>query len=386
MPLRAKRPGSDASLVLRATVANLGLTGLVLALCLIGVVRPTAAQTDPWPTDPGQSAAGPGAPPPGAMPPDAPSPGAMPPDASPQSAMPPEAPQVDLPTQTEQSIAVLVNDDPISAYDIEQRERFLVITAHEKPGPDLKKKATDQLIDERLQMQQGKKLDVVADEADVTTILTEMAKSNNLTPEGLTNALAQMGINIKTLKDRLRAQLMWRDVVRRKFRHDVQIGDADVDKALSGTGATGEGSAAEGTALQLRQVKFEVPSNADQKTIAQILSEAEALRARFDSCANVADLAKGVKGASVNALADQAPTAISQPARMLVMNAKVGQMTPPTLSASTVELYAVCGKHSMKGDSKQREETEQKLVQQEMSIRAERFLRDVRQDAFIEYR
>lgn len=88
----------------------------------------------------------------------------------------------------------------------------------------------------------------------------------------------------------------------------------------------------------------------------------------------------------MNALADQAPTAISQPARMLVMNAKVGQMTPPTLSASTVELYAVCGKHSMKGDSKQREETEQKLVQQEMSIRAERFLRDVRQDAFIEYR
>ena len=373
---RAKRPSSNASLVLRPTVANLGLTGLVLTLCLIGVVCPAAAQMDPWPTDPGQSAAAPGAPPPGTMPPDAP----------PQSAMPPEPPAVDLPTQTEQSIVVLVNDDPISAYDIEQRERFLVITAHEKPGPDVKKKATDQLIDERLQMQQGKKLDVVPDEDDVTKILTEMAKSNNLTVEGLTNALGQMGINIKTLKDRLRAQLMWRDAVRRKFRRDVQIGDADIDKALSGTGGTGEASAAAETALQLRQVKFEVPSNADQKTIAQILSEAEALRARFDSCANVADLAKGVKGASVNALADQAPTAISQPARMLVMNAKVGQMTPPTLSASTVELYAVCGKHSMKGDSKQREETEQKLVQQEMSIRAERFLRDVRQDAFIEYR
>jgi peptidyl-prolyl cis-trans isomerase SurA len=372
---RAKRPRSNASLVLRATMANLGLTSLVLALCLIGIVRPAAAQTDPWPTDPGQSAE-PGAPPPGAMPP----------DASPQSPMPPEPPPVDLPPQTEQSIVVLVNDDPISAYDIEQRERFLVVTAHEKPGPELKKKATDQLIDERLQMQQGKKLDVVPDEDDVTKILTEMAKSNNLTVEGLTNALAQMGINIKTLKDRIRAQLMWRDAVRRKFRHDVQIGDADVDKALSGTGGAGEGSATAGTALQLRQVKFEVPTNADQKTIAQILSEAEALRARFQSCANVADLAKGVKGASVNALSDQVPTAISQPARMLVMNAKVGQMTPPTLSASTIELYAVCGKREVRGDPKQREETEHKLVQEEMEIRAERLLRDMRQDAFIENR
>ncbi|MCJ7787283.1 MAG: hypothetical protein MUP20_00995, partial [Methyloceanibacter sp.] len=45
--------------------------------------------------------------------------------------------------QTEQSIVVLVNDDPISAYDIEQRERFLAVTAHEQPGAALKKKATD---------------------------------------------------------------------------------------------------------------------------------------------------------------------------------------------------------------------------------------------------
>jgi len=138
--------------------------------------------------------------------------------------------------------------------------------------------------------------------------------------------------------------------------------------------------------LQLRQVKFAIPSSADQKAIAQILAEAEALRARFNSCANIADLAKEAKGASVNALPDQAPTSIAQPARMLVMSAKVGQMTPPTLSASAVELYAVCGKHGVKGDPKQREETQQKLVQEEMGLKAERFLRDVRQDAFIEYR
>jgi peptidyl-prolyl cis-trans isomerase SurA len=69
-----------------------------------------------------------------------------------------------------------------------------------------------------------------------------------------------------------------------------------------------------------------------------------------------------------------------------VMNAKVGQMTPPTLAASTVELYAVCGKREVKGDPKKREETEQKLLQEEMGLRAERLLRDMRQDALIENR
>ena len=41
----------------------------------------------------------------------------------------------------ELSIKVLVNDDPISDYDIDQRERFLAVTTQTKPGPELKKKA-----------------------------------------------------------------------------------------------------------------------------------------------------------------------------------------------------------------------------------------------------
>ena len=53
---------------------------------------------------------------------------------------------------------------------------------------------------------------------------------------------------------------------------------------------------------------------------------------------------------------------------------------------SAIELYAVCGKREIKGDPQQREQTEHKLLQQEMEIRAERLLRDLRQDAFIEYR
>ncbi len=284
-------------------------------------------------------------------------------------------------------IKVLVNDDPISDYDIDQRERFLAITTQEQPSADLKKKATDMLIDERLQMQQARKLSITPDDDDLNRILSDMAQKNNLSVDGLATALGKAGVNIKTLKDRIRAQLAWQGVVRDKFRHEVDVGDADVDKALAEAGANGgqEGGTATPT-LQLKQVKFELPANADDKTIAARLAAAEALRARFDSCANVNDLAKNVEGASVKTLTDQQPASLAQPARLLVMSAKVGQMTPPTLVQAAVEVYAVCGKRTVVGDSKLREETERKLLNQEMMIRAERLLRDLRQDAFIEYR
>jgi peptidyl-prolyl cis-trans isomerase SurA len=282
----------------------------------------------------------------------------------------------------EVSIVVLVNDDPISDYDVDQRERFLAITTQEQPSPELKKKATDQLIDERLQVQQGRKLSVSVDEDDVTRIVEDMAKKNNLDVDGLATALGKAGVNIKTLKDRIRSQLVWQNVVRQKFRREIQIGDADVDKALSDAGEQASSGPAE-TALQLRQVRYELPAGADQKTIAERLAAAESVRGKFGSCA---DLAKGVEGASVKTLADQQPASLVQPARLLVMNAKMGQMTPPTLTASAVEMYAVCGKRSVKGDDKTREETQRKLMNEEMGIRAERLLRDLRQDAFIEYR
>ena len=286
--------------------------------------------------------------------------------------------------QTEQSIVVLVNDDPITLYDIEQRQRFLAVTTQEQPSPALKKKATDMLIEERLQLQQGKKLGITPNEEEVQKVLVGMAQNNQMTPEQLGAALGQMGVNMTTLKDRIRSQVVWKDVVRRKFRHDVSVGDAEVDKALTDAGESAKPQ--EETTLELREIKYEIPTEADQAAIARQLAAVEAVRAKLQSCSNVSTLTKDIKGLKVKTLDDQLPDQLGQPMRTLVMNAKVGQMTPPTLTGSAIEAYAVCGKHAVKGDPKKRQETQSKLMEQEYGLRAEGLLRDMRQEAFIEYR
>ena len=279
-------------------------------------------------------------------------------------------------TAQEVSIKILVNDEPISDYDIDQRERFLAISTQQQPSPALKKQAADMLIDERLQIQEGRKVSVAASEEDVTAIITDMAQKNNLNVEGLATALGKAGVNIKTLKDRIRAQLVWQATVQKKFRRDIQIAEVDVDQAMEAPGAADGGApaAAEPT-LQLRQIKYALPAGADQRIIAGQLAAAEAMRARFKSCA---DLANGVQGANVNTLQDYKTASLAQPARLLVTNAKVGQMTPPTITQAAIELYAVCGKHAPAGESTAREQAQRQLMSQEMGLRAERLLRDVR--------
>ena len=284
----------------------------------------------------------------------------------------------------EVSIKVLVNDDPISDYDIDQRERFLAITTQQQPSPALKKKATDMLIDERLQIQEGKKLGCTADEDDVNRILRDMASKNNLDVDGLTTALGRAGVNIKTLKDRIRAQLVWQDVMRRKFRREVQIADVDIDQAVAESG--GEGGDEAENALQLRQVKFAIPAGADQRTIAAQLAAAEALRARF-RMANVAELAKGVSGASVKTLAG--------PAGGLPAPSPLGSWSECQSRADDAAHDLSVRRRALRRlrqafvqgrRPSSREQTQRKLMAKEMMMRAERLLRDLRQDAFIEYR
>jgi peptidyl-prolyl cis-trans isomerase SurA len=281
----------------------------------------------------------------------------------------------------EVSIKILVNDDPISDYDIDQRVRFLAISTQQEPSAALKQQATDMLINERLQLQEARKNGVTPDESTVAQVLADMAQKNNLEVDGLATALGSAGVNIKTLKDRIRAQVVWQETVMKKFRHLVNVSDVEVDEAMTNSGESGGGAGEE--TLQLRQVRYEIPSGADQRTIAERLAAAEGLRGRFRSCA---DLTKGVNGASVKTLQDQKPGSLAQPARLLVMNAKVGQMTPPMITQAAVEVYAVCGKRAFRGDEEARQKTKRKIMNDELMLRAEQLLRDLRQEAFIEYR
>ncbi|MEM8644386.1 MAG: SurA N-terminal domain-containing protein [Pseudomonadota bacterium] len=279
------------------------------------------------------------------------------------------------------SIKILVNDDPISDYDIAQRARFLQLTAKEQPGPALNQKATEMLITEHLQLQEGRKLGITPSEAEVTRVIGGMASQNNLDVNGLKTALGQAGVNISTLRSRIGAQVVWQRVVQQKFRREVSVNDAQIDEALAQAGG---GSSSGG----IKQLRLPLPNGANQQTVAAKVAEAENLRARFRGCGSVQSLAQGIQGATIRNLKVQDSATLGSPARILVRNAKVGQMTPPTVSRAGVELYAVCATQAAGPTDglTVREEAQRKIMNTELQGKAEDYIKEVREKALIEYR
>ena len=290
----------------------------------------------------------------------------------------------DVRAQNEQSIVALVNDEPITNYDVTQRMRLLKVTARKEPSAALRKQVIEDLISERVQVQEATKSGVVVSDDQVNQVLDRVAASNNLKRDQLIASLGQLGVNPSTMKEQIRSRLAWRSVVQRKFRGQVSVNASQVDEALSEEKP--EGAKKKSTEFQLQRVRLELPETPDQRTIANRFVEAEQLRKRVTSCNNIEQVVGRLRRTSVKSVGRKTAQQLLQPTRAILLATEDGRLTPPTITSSGIELYAVCTRRSVERNDEQRREVRTKLISQEYNILARRHLRDLRQDAFVEYR
>lgn len=138
--------------------------------------------------------------------------------------------------QEVQSIAAIVNDEPVSDYDLDQRLRLILATSGRQLSSQeeferLRQRVLQDLVDERLQLQEAEANEVEVSEEDLAEAMESIASQNNLTVDQMTAMLGSAGVDIKTLEDQVRAQLAWRALVRRRFLPRIGVGDEDVDAA-----------------------------------------------------------------------------------------------------------------------------------------------------------
>lgn len=125
-----------------------------------------------------------------------------------------------------------VNDMVISEYEVQQRALFMKLLR--APG-NPEEEALKALIEDKLRLSETKRLGLKANEQEVAQGMTEFAGRANLTAEQLVAELAKAGISAETLRDFVTAGVLWRTAVRERYRGQVSVSEADVDKALQST-------------------------------------------------------------------------------------------------------------------------------------------------------
>lgn len=278
-----------------------------------------------------------------------------------------------------QHVALIVNGDPITTYDIEQRTKFLQITTHKTPT---RQAVIDELIDEKLKIQIGKRYKLEMTDAEVDDAYSGIAKRMRLTGEQLTQQLARSGIDAATLKERTRAESVWQQIVRGKFQSSLQINDKDVATALE----TRKGDEKEtfGYQYTLRPILFIVARGAGSEAVENRKREAEALRSRFETCDTGLRLARSSRDVVVREPIVKSSADLAPELRAILDKTPIGHLTDPEVTAQGVELFALCTKKETKVDNPNKREVQNEIFAARFQAQANRFLKELRKSAMIE--
>jgi peptidyl-prolyl cis-trans isomerase SurA len=276
-------------------------------------------------------------------------------------------------------IVLMVNGEPITAFDIEQRSKFLQLQASK---PVTRKDVIDELIDDKLKVQSAKRYGMEVGTAEIDNAYANIARRMRQTPEQLTKTLESKGVHSSTLKSRLKADMTWNQIVRGKFQNSLQIGDRDIRSALERKGNADDF----GYDYALRPILFVVPRGASESVIEARKKEAEALRTRFTSCEDSVAFARSLRDVVVRETIHRNSSDLSPQLRQVLDQIPIGKLTPPEMTTGGIEVFALCGKDRTTSETPGKKEARDELFQARFQEQQKRFLAQLRKQAMIEYK
>lgn len=279
-----------------------------------------------------------------------------------------------------QTVVVMVNGEPITNYDIEQRTKLTFLSSHKHPS---RQEVINELIDEKVKIKEGKKFGVDPSSSDIEQSFASMSSRMRITPEQLTKSLESQGIRADTLKARIKAEMVWTSLVRGRYKERLQVGEKDVAAAAKQSGEKTDVDAFE---YQMQPIVLVVPRGSAPGAIESRRKEAESLRERVQSCAEANNYFKSMQNAAIREMVTKTSADLPQPLREVLDKTPIGHLTAPEVTKQGVEMVALCGRKPTTIDSPKKKEIREKMYVQKYEATSKSYLQEVRKSAMIEYR
>lgn len=146
----------------------------------------------------------------------------------------------------------------------------------------------------------------------------------------------------------------------------------------------GGGNAGDAT-VQIDQLVLPLPTSARAPEVASQMNLAQQLAENANSCADLAALAKEVKGGKASTLGSGPLNSLPGEARQAVNGLKVNQPSAPLRTPEGVKILMICRRDGGDG-MPSREAITNQLLQQQMELQARRYIRELRQTATVDIR
>lgn len=290
--------------------------------------------------------------------------------------------------QTPFRAVATVNESLITAYDVDQRARIIAALGGSQTDSEaLGNAALDQLIDDRLKMQAAKRAGLEPTPEIITAGVSEVAGQLGTQPEVFVERLRSAGVSDGAIEDLVAGQMLWRELVRARFRGRIELGEAEIDAEIALAG----GSAADSFRIQ----EIGLPARDGGRTEAETRELAERLyrelSAGGDFAAAVAQYSRA-PSAQRGGEVGWVPAADMPPAiRSQVAQAAEGDVLPPQPVQGGFSILRVVARRGGPGadpaaDPALRERVRREMTTQRLDLLSQGLIQELRRDAMIEVR
>jgi peptidyl-prolyl cis-trans isomerase SurA len=278
-------------------------------------------------------------------------PAAPPAGTPPAAASAPGAPAARAPAarqagQAIEGVAVLVNDEVVSYSDVRNRAQLILLSFGGQPDQqtmiEAQQRAIESLIEEKIQLQEFK--DLVEDgeitPQEIDQEIAGIARQNGVPMERFIGDLQARGINVTTLRDQVRADIAWTNIIRGRFARQVRVSELRVDEMMDRLKAS-----ADKPQYRLAEIFLYAPDVASR---ANAMTRAQTLQRQIEQGAPFEQVAQQFSAApSASAGGDLGwLTAADMRSEVLaaVETSTAPAFLPPMETEAGVYLYALLGK------------------------------------------
>ncbi|CAN5280854.1 SurA N-terminal domain-containing protein [soil metagenome] len=278
-----------------------------------------------------------------------------------------------------QSVAAMVNGEPITNFDLEQRIKLTTLTTQKTPS---RQDALQELINDKVKIKEAKRYGLDMSNSDIDAAFGNMASRMRMNSDQLSKTLEGRGIRPETLKYRIKADMTWGNLVRGRFQSSFLVPEKD----LAGIGEAGDKPETESFEYLVRPIVLIVPRGSPPAAIEARRKEAELLRNRIQSCDEAQELFRTMRDAAIRDQLTKTSADLPPNLRDLLDKTPVGKLTPPEVTKQGVEMVALCSRKPTKADTPAKRAAREKIYNEKYEAKSKSYLQEVRKGSMIELR
>lgn len=195
-------------------------------------------------------------------------------------------------TQLLDQVVAVVDNDVIMSSELQQRMRMVQsqLQANNTPMPAedvLRSQILDQLINESLQLQIGRRAGINISDNELDATLERMRQANNLTPQQFREQLALEGLSEAVLREQIRRDMIIDQVQKGSVNRRINITEREVENFLRSK----QGKFWSSPDYNLGHILVSVPSTASSEEVEQAEAKANDMHRRLQQGADFRQLA-----------------------------------------------------------------------------------------------